>query len=173
MFKKTMFAILLATASSSVFSASGSATIPHFLGGPGNPSVSVDVYVTVLYFSNVTDKPINVSVKLFKHDGTLLTDDGSATTGQFKSWQYDSYNDNVADKSVVMTIQPNSTSLFSINPTQSLAQGYGVIEWEQNGNAVQGLVSHGRFYRHFLGHNGTHNLNEMGYSIPINSGMPF
>ncbi len=173
MIKRFIGCALLMASSATTYAASGSAAIPHFLGGPGNPNVAVDVYVTVLYFSNVTDDPITVKIKLFKHDGTLMTDDGSPTTGQFTSWQYNTYNDNVAGTSVSLTIQPHNTALFAVNPSADIAQGYGVVEWEQDSDAIAGLVAHGRFYRHFLGHNGTHNLNEMGYSIPINSGMPF
>lgn len=156
-----------------VHAASGSAVIPHFLGGLGTSGTS-DHWYTMFYITNITDADISVNVKCFDYNGNLLTDDGSANSGKFLARRYNTYNDGLSAYSVSLTIAPHSTTSFYYgNTSTSAAEGYGTIEWTQDGSNTKGLTAFARTYRHLQGVTASSNWNESQYGIQINAGLPF
>ena len=144
---------------------SGSAIIPLYAAS----NYAGYRYSTWVYLSNITDQDINVKVTLYKTNGTILTD----TVGEYINGHYlSNYNDKLTDASLSFTLGPNSFGKFSINsnehPNTGTTAGYGIIKWEQDSKAVQGLVAHAIGYYVM-----TSNPVPSQLAIPINNGLPF
>lgn len=153
------------SASASTYS-SGKAIIPFFHENPN--------YWTGYYVSNITDNPINVTVKFYDSNGTLVTDDGSSTTGRITvaSGGYLAplnYNDHNADSTVTFTINAHCTAYFKMDLTTDTYVGYGDIQWQQNGSITQGLVCTGISW---LTNPDNPNFPDR-LPIDINGGLPF
>ena len=121
--------------------------------------------------SNITDSPINVTVTLYNLDGTLVTDDGNPNTGRVISATPSNtlnYNDCLSDATLTFTLNAHNTAVFwaTNTTTTELYGGYGVIKWDQNSTALQGLVA----YSFALYKNGNTYIRNTN---PINNGLPF
>jgi hypothetical protein len=148
-----------ATSSASSYS-SGKAVIPTYWSA---------VYdQTGIRVSNITDSPINVIVTLYLADGTMLTDDSSSTTGMIVGTStLLNYNDQNTDSTVTFTLNAHCTGSFTIEEG-TRNSGYGIIQWTQNGNALQGLVAYAQLYTNKSDYNEASRA-----SIEINCGLPF
>lgn len=152
------------SASASTYS-SGKATIPFFSQSPTN--------WTGYYISNITDKPLDVTVTLYDSNGSLVIDDGSSSTGRIALSTTHSqplnYSDKNTDSTVTFTINAHCTIYFKVDITSTLYFGYGDIQWRQSGSITDGLVCTGvGFYVN------TDNSNLPGrFPIDINGGLPF
>ncbi len=157
------------TVSASNYS-TGKAVIPAFYQGP----------VDYCWFnvSNITDKRIDVTITFYKQDGTMLTDDGTATGGIITAGpqaieQAIDYYDNNTDNTVTFSLNAHCSTNINLYFTGSNTAkylGYGIISWEQDSTALQGLVAHGR--QHYLDTN-TDPVRVARFAIPINGGLPF
>ncbi|BCJ98131.1 hypothetical protein [Anaerocolumna chitinilytica] len=118
--------------------------------------------------SNITDKPINVTITLYNSDGTILLDDNSASTGFITGTsELLNYCDQNTDSTLTFTLNAHSTGTFQTYYNTISKSGYGVIKWEQDGTAIQGLVAHGGYQ------NKVSNTVNSAFAIPINGGLPF
>lgn len=137
----------------------GKAVIPSYEVAP--------TCATHFYVSNITDFPINVIMTLYKEDGSLLTDDNNISKGVIVgSGQLLNYCDKNTDSTVTFTLNAHCTGEVSVMYPNPLQRGYGVIQWNQDGNALQGLVAWGHmaFYK---------SSEESRAAIEINGGLPF
>ena len=149
------------TASASTYS-TGKAVIPWY----NQSSTTWCGY----FVSNITNLPIDVSVTLYNEDGTVVTDDNSPGTGRITaniSGYLLNYNDQNTNSTLTFTISPHCTVYFKTGKiTTSTYTGYGVIQWQQSSDSLQGLVCYGIEY-------------DTGYSqliklpIEVNNGLPF
>jgi hypothetical protein len=153
------------TASASTYS-TGKAIIPFFYQGPTS--------WTGYYISNITDKPIDVTVTLYDNNGSLITDDGNPNTGRIVISDLlgilpQSYNDKNSDSTVIFTINPHCSTYFKLGLTNTTYFGYGDVQWRQSGSITQGLVCTGVSWQ-------TNKDNpDLNGRLPIdvNSGLPF
>lgn len=95
--------------------------------------------------SNITDSPINVKVTIYKHDGTLLTDDGSSSSGIIRiadaASVMQNYSDNNNDSTLTYTLPAHTTGTIVITNAITF-RGYGVVQWSQsNSSAVVAMVA--------------------------------
>lgn len=119
--------------------------------------------------SNITDKPIKVTVTLYKQNGTLLVDDGNNTSGIIADCSPNQgyladYSENGTNSSLTFTLNAHSTGIFCLkSPDSNPTFGYGVIQWTQDNSSVT--------------HAMTANIVEIGSTtkcpLSINSGLPF
>lgn len=145
---------------------SGMATIPYFYASDGT------YYSSSVYFiSNVTEEPITVTITLYKEDGTILTDtDNDSTTGTIRGTNFSSYSeysDINSPSSLTVTLNGLESGYLSIC-SSTLSFGHGVIKWNQDSNALYGLVSHGYMYQK---RNSTDQTSRT--AIDINNSQPF
>ncbi|MCV2883396.1 hypothetical protein OE749_01625 [Aestuariibacter sp. AA17] len=148
---------LLASASS--FAAGDSALIPHVMSDDKSNMQSY------FYFTNVSDAPIDVTVSLYNNAGQLITESSdSASAGVLRAYFSTVYSES-GSGSAQMTIEPNATVTLHVTEYGNF-QGYGRVEWTQDSNVRDALISHGRVYRHNNGY-------EMSYSVHINKGEEF
>lgn len=124
-------------------------------------------------FSNITDNPINVTVTLYNSDGTLLTDDGSNSSGILKellvggTYKFFNYSDKNSDSSATFTINAHSTEILSIGNKSYQTAGYGMVQWTQNNSTVlQGMISTGEVQIQ------TNGAFDRQYTT-VNNGLPF
>ena len=148
---------------------SGSAIIPHYVA-----SRTVDqksMLYTWFFVSNITDQDINVEVTFYRNDGSIVHDtDNDPKGGTLRAYSVSNYKQHLSDTSLSFTIGPNSSGQFEIVSYEhweySKMGGYGIIKWEQNSKAVQGLVAHAlEFYEWDKVKSQT--------SVHINNGLPF
>ena len=120
------------------------------------------------FVSNITDNPINVTVTLYDMDGSIVIDDNDASAGRITNVSgLLNYCDENSNSSLTFTLNAHSTGVFSLPFTTSLHIGYGVINWFQDSNALQGLVAWGaECYTEASG-------DADRASFEINSGLPF
>ena len=138
---------------------SGKAFIPYYSQS--------DTLKTVYTVANITDSPITVTVTIYNADGTLVTDDNSSTTGRITaSTDFLNYSDQNIDSSLTFTLNAHNTGYFIMNYNSAYNYGYGVINWTQNGTAVQGLVVTGKNIS-------SSNNTLIHHYIPVNNGLPF
>ena len=143
-------------AADSANSSSGKAYIPMFYTSSADKCL-YDI-------ANITDNAISVTVTMYAYDGTLVTDDGSKTTGKITtSSNVSDYNDANTTSTLSFTIGAHCSAQFYINNSTSSSFGYGLISWSQNSSVVQGLVAQGSYY----------NSSNSRFAIIINGGMPF
>lgn len=150
------------TASASSYS-TGKAVIPSF--------GSNKTMCSFFYVSNITDKPINVTITLYNLDGSIIIDDNSPTTGRIAliNGTPSNYNEAQTDCSLTLTIDANCTNVIGLpyDNNNNLLLGYGVIQWTQSGRALQGLIVSGqKLYITTTGDNSRLN-------IDVNNGLPF
>jgi hypothetical protein len=148
-----------ATISASSYS-TGKAVIPYY--------IQEETFYTWCTVSNITDAPINVTVTLYDTDGTVLTDDNSISTGLIQGEGLLNYNDQRNDSTVTFILNAHCTGIFRVrHETTDRNYGYGIIKWDQEGNALQGLVATCHEGGRYPDGERTRD------SIPINNGMPF
>lgn len=118
--------------------------------------------------SNITDNPISVTVTLYNSDGSILVDDNSANTGRITGTnELINFTDQNTDSTLTFTLSAHSTGIFyTYHNTPTTKYGYGIIKWQQDGNALQGLVAQGSYVY-------TSSGEISHFSIPINGGLPF
>lgn len=147
--------------SSLALASAGNTILPHFL------SNKASAYTTTVYLTNITEENIDVTIQLFDESGVLITDDNGMNSGHIRKLGATptAYSENVAGETVTLTIAPRATFTLSIQPTLNEI-GHGVITWQQDSNAVKGLVGQAKTYRVLSGR-------EMMHAITINAGLPF
>ena len=143
--------------------ASGSAIIPPFATN------SQQGGRLRLFVSNITDNAVDVIISFHQTSGSVIKDDGSASTGAIKGGNYASgYSDNLTNGSVAMTIAAKSTAYVDLSST-SWNPCYGRIEWFQSSStSAQALIASGQEQWSLPGGEIV-----FGYSISINNGLPF
>jgi hypothetical protein len=146
------------TAQASSYS-TGKAVIPAYLTSSSAK--------TVFSVSNITDEQISVTVTLYEKDGTIITDDNSSSAGRITGSNLLNYDDQNTDSTLTFTLDAHCTGYFSTNYTSSVKFGYGVIQWQQDSNALLGLVVVG-----------AENIYvdtdaDSRYLVPVNNGLPF
>lgn len=165
-FKYLLMALVMATcivgssgsASGSSYS-TGKAVIPWFASNVDQMS-----WYSV---SNITDSPIDVIITFYESEGSLLIDDNNSTTGRITGTaELLNYNDRNTDSTLTFKLNPHSTGKFYAYFTNEVEYGYGIIQWKQGGNALQGLVVNGETYTNRTGE-------ESRGHIPVNNGLPF
>ena len=158
-----MVMVCLVGMASMVSANSGKAIIPQWLSSGTN---GTNPYTSVIYISNITNEPINVKVTFYEDDGTVLVDgDNNPNTGTLRTHgNFSNYNDNPGKASISFTLNANST-VYVNSHTTAKYKGFGTIEWDQDSNAVCGLVAFGRGQYYSNGWT--------FYAIPINNGQPF
>jgi len=130
---------------------------------------------TEFWIANITDEPLDVTLTLYNQTGSVVTDDGSPSTGaitvgpsglDFTSLDY---NDNISGNTATFTLDGHCSLQLRLGLTSESTErywGYGIIKWEQDSTALQGLVvSGGRLYA-------VDNIRAR-YAIPVNGGLPF
>jgi len=146
--------------------ASASVPIKYSTGNAVLPLFYTDTTTTTTYsVSNITDKPIDVTITLYNRDGSLLTDDNSYSLGSGKITCTDNllnYRDNNSDSTVTFTLSQHKTSVLTALYSQQQNFGYGIVEWKQEGSTQQGLIM-----------TGSGNSPNGSSGISINGGMPF
>jgi len=147
-----------ATSTSSTY-ASGKAVIPSF-----TQQANIDTNLNV---SNITNAPINVTITLYNYDGTVITDDNDANAGKIRGTNLLNYDDQNTNTTASFTLNGHSTGVVNIYFYTSLNYGYGVIQWSQDSDNINGLVVQGSY----LNRETTGETSR--YGIPINNGMPF
>jgi hypothetical protein len=146
------------TASAATYS-QGKATIPWYYQGSSDESgFSV---------SNITDSSINVIITLYNYNGTMLIDDGSSSAGFLRGSSINNYSDNNTDSTVTFTLDAHSTGNFTLSVYSTIHNGYGIIQWNQSGTALQGLVVSGTQIFH------QSSSSQVRTPISINNSMPF
>lgn len=164
--------LMLITATLPVFSAEGSAMIPHYQAY--KLSSPQEDWHTHWYISNITDSSLTVTITLYDQSGNIITDDNSSSTGLIQALNVTNYSDNNTGSTVSFNIGADSAGYVSIHSqtSGSWKYGYGIIEWSQgtNNKKYQALIVHSRCTR--LKVNGSL-VYESAYGIPINNGQPF
>ena len=148
----------------------GKAVIPYYYQGP--------VDYCLFTVSNITDDPIDVTITFYRQDGTVVTDDGTATGGIITVGsqtidQTIDYNDNNTDNTVTFTLNEHCSTHISLYYTGSNTEkylGYGIISWKQESTALQGLVAYGR--QQVLDTN-VDPERFARFAILVNGGLPF
>ncbi len=157
-----LFICLIGTSSSANASSysTGKAVIPWYYQGTTDFS-----YYSI---SNITDYPINVTITFYNPDGSLIVDDSAPGSGLITgSPLLLDYTDQLADSTLTFTLNAHSSGNIMMTQQSSITRsGYGVIQWKQDGNALQGLVASG-FESYNVG------TAQYRTSININNGMPF
>jgi hypothetical protein len=147
-----------ATISASSYS-TGKAVIPTFYQGP--------ITRSSFYVSNITDSPIEVIVTLYDSDGSIVIDDNDPAAGRIMgSSELLNYNELNTDCTLTFTLNSHGTGNFRISMYTEVKYGYGIIQWKQGGNVLQGLVVHGGIVGH-------HEIDDSTYAVPVNGGLPF
>jgi hypothetical protein len=125
---------------------------------------------TWLYVHNITDNPINVSMTIYKDDGTILTDDGTSSTGLVTTiltiggTELSNYSETTTGTTLTFTLNAHcSGSILLGSTTAASTIGYGVFNWSQEGTTYQGLVVSG-----YYGKVGTWMA-----PVSVNDGNPF
>lgn len=161
--KKSLFglAILAASMSAPTLANNGSAFIPHFLTDPGSK------FYSYIYLTNISNSPIDVTIKLNDMDGNQIFDDGNGATGLINgALGSTSYAEPTSGETVTLTIPAKGTSSIRLEPT-AYNQGFGSISWTSNDDSrQQAMLAYGRVLRHTNGY-------ESSYPIMINNGLPF
>lgn len=134
-------AMLLMAAGAS-HAASGSALINGFRGQWTSGS---NYLINYLEITNVSDSTATVKVTLYKQDGTVITDDGSSSSGYITSVDPgSSYNDNLTGATVSFDLAAHKTTYLEVRATSSsLVHGYGLIEWTSSGQAPTAIMAYG------------------------------
>ena len=146
------------TVSASNYS-TGKAVIPYYSQYPE--------LLTWISVSNITDNPIDVTVTLYKTDGTIFTDDNNIDTGLITGIHLQNYSDQVTDATLTFTLNAHSTGWFKIMYSPTDNNGYGIIKWSQNSNELHGVVANGGYYEHLS------NGEISRQALTINGGLPF
>ena len=116
--------------------------------------------------SNITDSNVDVTLSLYQTNGTVIQDDGSASTGVIRGGNYVSgYSDNLTNGSIIMTISAHGTAYLDV-VTSSWTTFYGRAEWFQDS-------SHATAALLISGESQHTNPNTYGYPITVNGGLPF
>lgn len=138
----------------------GNALIPYYY------SHEIDSNHEVMYFniSNITDKPVDVFLTLYKQDGTIITDDSIIMPVLTES-QVTNYSDQISDNTVKFTLDSHASVLLHIKNTNS-TYGYGKIQWSQEGSAEKALVVFGSAICSI-------DNNRSRFAVPVNGGLPF
>jgi len=160
-FKICLYLIL--TTIPSVYAATGSAIIPSWHAVDYGSSSNQSYFL--LNISNITEKATSVSVRLFDKAGNIYQQ-GSGESLQVADAV--SFDVSGAAETVKINIAPNATISMSVL-TSSLQNGYGVIEWQQDGTkSLEALVANGTqlVYKSDLSHRSER-------TIAINNGLPF
>lgn len=128
------------------------------------------INTTWIYLSNITDDPVDVTITFYNNDGTLITDDGSASTGLLKCSSggaiISNYSDNNSDSSITFTMDGHNTCNLSFGDSSTSKSGYGVIQWTQENSSVStALVGSSVWIRSDSLYART--------ALLINGGMPF
>ena len=126
-----------------------------------------NITTSYIGLSNITDAPITVTVTLYDNDGSLIKDDNNINTGRVRGFYLINYSDQATDATATFIINPHCTGFVALAPTTDAHYGYGVVQWEQNSNVLQGLVGVGNK----VVNSGTNNPSQL--YIPINNGLPF
>jgi hypothetical protein len=151
-------------------SMSGEAYVPMWESGDPSSSFLRGYNLTV---SNIISVSVDVTVSLYQAGGTLLTDDGSWTSGVIsRGYSADSAPTGYSDSSgVVYTISAGQTVSIWISTGTTVRHGYGKIEWTSSTTPSSGkaLVANGEIYHDQLGSA----TKWRSTGIPINGGMPF
>lgn len=126
---------------------------------------------TAYYVSNITDKPVDVSIIFYNSDGTIKTDDNNQNDGYIKgNIESLNYSEQTPDTSATFSLAPHATTCLIIqNPLSTDEQehyGNGVIKWSQESNNLQSLVVHSQV-------TSIVNNSWSRFAIDVNSGMPF
>lgn len=145
----------------------GKAVIPTYYRGNAD--------YTEFWIANITDEPLDVTITLYNQTGSVVTDDGIPSTGaitvgplglDFTSLDY---NDNNTGSTATFTLDGHCSLQLRLNMTSESTErywGYGIIKWEQDSTALQGLVvSGGRLY--------SYDTLRARYAINVNGGLPF
>ena len=119
---------------SSYQTASGTAYMSYFNCDTGN--------FAWWSLANITDDPVDVTITFYNYDGTLITDDGSRSTGLFKcptdaAVTVTNYSDSNSDSSIAFTLGAHDLCSFTMgNDYLYSKRGYGVIQWTQENSSV-------------------------------------
>lgn len=125
------FILLIATVlSTNAYAGSGRAFIVPI---GASYSTNVTNLQSTISMSNISMTAVNITIKFYNYRGTILTDDGSATTGNIVAdGGFTSYSDNVSGATSTVVLPAHSTFSLTINMSQSPStpfKGYGIIEW--------------------------------------------
>ena len=150
-----------------VTAASGKAFVPTYFAQDAS-GTSGDDYLFVS-ISNISHADVNVTVKFFDKNGIIITDgDNSPSSGSIQGQNVGvNWNDNPDNASLVFVLSPRNTERVQLfTPTKNI--GYGLIEWQQNGEVPVSIVAHA-YYMYYK--SGAYMISN--FSIPVNGGMPF
>ena len=143
-FKQLLLAILLLPLSAPLLAGNGKAMMASWQVEGRK--------VAVIFFSNITDNPINVSFTVYGKNGELV-----------EPTRYGGMINNNTQ------LAPRSSGFIEMQSTGSFNQGYIVVEWENlpgDDDAVA-MLAHG----YNIGANNSRLRSD--YAVPINNGMPF
>ena len=150
---------------------SGSAVIPHLRWSISSPGP--DNLIPEIYLSNITDKPLNVTLAFFEQEGQVFLDgDGSAATGMIRvrGAAVTNYDEAPNQGSVSFQLAAkNTVRVVLIGPDDASDRiGFGTIEWSKNNVTAVGLIASMRALRVEGDQGGFSQIN-----VPINNGVPF
>lgn len=148
-----MVAICLFSISTVTFANSGSAIIPYFL--------VATTYQPEFYFSNITNEPITVKIAFYSSNGSIIS--GNYIT----AFSLTPITLDKSDPNVSVTFSLNGRSTGGIYISGIMERGYGIVQWSQNAQNIEGLVATSQLWYH--NSNGSWSFT----TIDINNGLPF
>lgn len=99
---------------------------------------------------------------------TLRTDDGNLSSGAITaSSNCSDYNDDNTDSTATFSLDAHCSCCISMPASTSIHRGYGVIQWDQDSDQLQGLVAYGIFKANESSNNAA------SFNIDINNSLPF
>ena len=129
---------------------------------------------SIINVSNITNKPVTITIKIYNQDGNLVIDgDGSETTGNMRGvHSFTNYSESLTGKTVEFTLAANgSAGIYLLGDSGSTdLLSYGTIKWQQNSKATVALIaniSSNRFSR-ISGQQSSGKT-----QMEINGGLPF
>lgn len=175
--KQKSFALLLTVLLPSFVlaapSASGIATIPLWQGYYASVH---DQQLSTITVSNITGSTVSVTITLYSHDGTVVSDDGSGTTGFVRylspsSTISSSYDDSISTGTVSFDIGAHETATVFLQFSSATGDwGYGTIQWTAAaGPGIKALVAHMRNNRTVA----TSGVSVSENDVMVNGGLPF
>ncbi len=155
------------TFAGTISSKGNTAVIPHFY----SYDYTSYYYKTFLYFTNITDDTITVTLTLYDSDGTLISDDDSSTAGDIigENFVSGTYDETLTSETMSFNIASGKTVILKFQHSDYTLM-YGMVEWSQtgSGHGRHGLLASGsEMFDHFTNHK------RYRRNIDINGNKPF
>ena len=155
---------------------SGKAIIPPSRYYYSSSSSKCGLY---LYFTNISDSPIEITLTLRYHDGSILYESSSdAATGDVRAGLFSSYTEATTSGdgyTAKFELGAKQTGAVQFNPYSTAGEKYmfGTIAWENaesTDDAHVALVTTAMNFRHLVE---AGRARESKLFLPVNNGMPF